>query len=95
MRKPSVSQHEDAACQRARDDYIEVWGETRAKLRAVEIAALPTVEWRGRTGNKPPRTLYTLRCHADFGRGPHDMNLPESVLWNLMKLDRYRCPRHS
>jgi len=55
--------------------------------RATEIAALPTVTWKG-------RRLYILRCHGETGRGPHDLNVPEALLWSLITLDRYVCPFH-
>ena len=59
----------------------------RESGRAAEIAALPVVEWKG-------RRLHTLRCHGETGRGPHDVNVPESLLWSLISLRRYRCPYH-
>lgn len=55
--------------------------------RAREINQLPTVEWKG-------RTLYTIRCHGDFGKGPHDMNVPQSILWTLRTLKFFLCPYH-
>lgn len=55
--------------------------------RASEIAALPTVEWKG-------RTLRTIRCHGETGRGPHDVHVPESLLWSLLDLQTYRCVFH-
>jgi hypothetical protein len=55
--------------------------------RAREIARLPQVEWKG-------RRLYTIRCHGDFGKGPHDMNVPEALLWSLRSLQFFLCPYH-
>lgn len=55
--------------------------------REAEIAALPAVEWKG-------RTLRTIRCQGDFGKGPHDMNVPEAILWSLINLNRFICPYH-
>jgi len=55
--------------------------------RAAQIAALPVVEWKG-------RALYTLTCPADFGKGPHQVNVPEAVLWALIDLRAFRCPYH-
>lgn len=38
--------------------------------------------------------LYGLVCTADYGCGPHRWNVPESILWNLINLQHFRCPRH-
>ncbi len=56
--------------------------------RQAEIDALPCVEWRG-------RRLRTLRCHGVTGRGPHDVNVPEALLWSLMHFGAFRCPYHA
>lgn len=56
--------------------------------REAEIAALPTVEWKG-------RTLYTLRCHGVSGKGPHDVNVPVALLWHLMSFTRFLCVYHA
>ena len=55
--------------------------------RQREINTLPQVVWKG-------RTLYTLRCQGDFGKGPHDMNVPASHLWALIHFERFKCPYH-
>jgi hypothetical protein len=55
--------------------------------RQAAIEALPTVQWKG-------RTLYTIRCHGDFGKGPHDVNVPEAILWQLISVNRFLCPYH-
>lgn len=67
----------------------EDWGMTPAFMlhRAREISQLPTVVWRG-------RTLYTIRCQGDFGKGPHDLNVPASLLWSLRSLQFFLCPYH-
>ncbi len=74
----------DTRAQRAYADYL---GETAVVQRATEIAALPIVVWKG-------RTLHTLRCTGTTGKGPHDVNVPESLLWALISLSGYRCPYH-
>jgi len=79
--------HDDARAQRMRQGFIDDRGETAAARRAAEIAALPLVVWRG-------RRLRTLRCRADFGAGPHDVNVPEAVLWALIDVGHFRCPYH-
>jgi hypothetical protein len=71
----------------SRADYCDLYGPARTAKREQEIAALPRVTWKG-------HTLFTIRCTGDFGKGPHDYNVPESVLWNLMAFSRFRCAYH-
>jgi hypothetical protein len=66
---------------------VTLRGEADAAVRASEIAALPVVEWKG-------RTLHTLRCHGTTGKGPHDTNVPESLLWSLIGLRGFCCVYH-
>ena len=80
--------HEDAKSALVRAAYLDIAGPERTEERAAEIASLPTVEWRG-------RILRTIRCTGTTGRGPHDMHVPESLLWSLIDLGRYRCPYHA
>lgn len=56
--------------------------------RHAAIAALPTVEWKG-------RKLRTIRCNGETGKGPHNVNVPESLLWALIDIGSYRCPFHA
>lgn len=86
MRVPHAVR-ERRARDRARAHFIELRGPAAAEVRAREIAALPVVEWKG-------RTLHTLTCRAEFGRGPHDVNVPEYLCWSLIALDHFRCPYH-
>ena len=56
--------------------------------REAEIAALPTITWRG-------RTLYTLRCNGTSGKGPHDLHVPLLMVWHLIHLSRFFCVYHA
>lgn len=83
----AVGLHEDAARNRAMAAFGEILGRQYVRQRQRAIDALPTVKWKG-------RTLYTIRCAADFGNGPHNVNVPESVLWSLIDLRAFRCAYH-
>ena len=63
-------------------------GPARMAIREAEIAALPTVEWKG-------RTLYTLRCNGTSGKGPHAVNVPIALCWHLLNLRRFFCVYHA
>jgi len=63
-------------------------GPDRTARRIWEIAALPVVTWKG-------RTLRTLRCHGTSGKGPHNVNVPEALLWSLIAIDHWCCPYHA
>ena len=56
--------------------------------RQREIDALPLVEWKG-------RWLRTIRCTGERGRGPHPVNVPESLLWALIDFSVFRCQYHA
>lgn len=71
----------------AQVDFFEDRGMAGYQRRQAAIAALPKVLWRG-------EVLHTIRCRGDFGRGPHDQNVPEMLLWHLISLERYLCPFH-
>lgn len=86
--KPSIPRHYEDNLARSKAAFLDIAGSDLAAERAAQIAALPTVEWRG-------RTLRTIRCTGTTGRGPHDMHVPESLLWNLIDLRFYRCPYHA
>lgn len=66
----------------------EFLGLIGAQRREAEIAALPTVEWKG-------RTLYTLRCQGTSGKGHHDVHVPLAHVWHLVWLDRFFCVYHA
>jgi hypothetical protein len=87
VKKRTVGQHEARVCRDAQEQFAEVMGPARAFIRSVEIERLPTVEWKG-------KTLRTIRCEGPFGRGPHDVNVPHSVLWSLISLQHFTCPYH-
>ena len=82
------SSHEQRILRESREFFRRVFGEKCEKRRAEEIAALTIVNWKG-------RRLRAIRCHGVRGKGPHDMNVPESVLWNLVDLDRFMCAFHA
>lgn len=67
--------------------FVETQGADAVSQRQRDIAALPTVQWKG-------RTLYTIRCEGDFGRGPHMVHVPESLLWSLLSVRHFRCAYH-
>lgn len=79
--------HEVRRMATAREAFVEFRGAADAERRAREIAALPAVTWKG-------RTLRTIRCHGTTGKGPHDVNVPESLLWSLIGLDDFCCVYH-
>ena len=72
---------------RYRADAREMKGHAWVTQRRREIAALPVVVWKG-------QRLRTIRCTGDFGKGPHDMNVPEAILWHLLHFSRFRCAYH-
>jgi hypothetical protein len=79
---------EDFRTARARSAFRDWRGVEAEPARAAEIEALPVVTWKG-------RRLRTLRCHGTSGRGPHDVNVPESLPWTLIDVGRFLCPFHA
>ena len=73
--------------ERTRRQFIGERGMIRGCQRSEQIDRLPRVQWKG-------RTLYTLRCRGEYGNGPHDLNVPESLLWALISLEHFVCPYH-
>lgn len=63
-------------------------GEARAAVREQDIAALPTIMWKG-------RMLYTVRCQGTSGKGAHDVNVPLGLVWHLVSLRSFYCPYHA
>jgi hypothetical protein len=88
MASTVIPRHEDAILARSKRFALEFLGPEGVERRQREIDALPTVEWKG-------KTLYTMRCHGTRGKGPHTVHLPESLLWQLIGLTRYRCVYHA
>lgn len=86
--KRAVPLHEDKRCATARRSFRMIAGQKAERARKLLIRSLPTVQWKG-------RTLYTIRCTGTTGKGPHDVNVPESLLWSLIDPHRYRCPYHA
>lgn len=79
--------HLDARRDRARSAYLELAGPEATARRQAYIDRLPVVEWKG-------KRLVTLRCNGRSGKGPHDQNVPEALIWSLMDPDRWLCPFH-
>jgi hypothetical protein len=77
----------DVRLRRYQELFLLEYGRDRYLQRVAEIAALPAVRWKG-------RLLFTLTCQADFGKGPHPLNVPETLLWQLISLENFRCPYH-
>lgn len=78
--------HPDRQLQRSQAAFVALWPE-QVLIREQEIQQLPSVEWRG-------RRLRTIRCAGDYGKGPHDVHVPESLLWSLIHVGQFRCPYH-
>lgn len=83
----AIGLHEDAACARAVDAFVEIRGESGMRQRAEGIAALASKEWRG-------TRVFEVRCEGPYGRGPHVQWVPERVLWGLIDLSHFLCPFH-
>ena len=71
----------------ARATFREFRGDADYVKRERAITALPSVVFQG-------RDLKTLRCHGVRGKGPHDCNVPESLLWVLIDLEHWCCVFH-
>lgn len=87
MSHGATAPHEAARCERTRAYYRDALGVEAEARRAAEINALPCAEWKG-------RQLRTIRCHGTSGKGPHDCNVPESMLWALIGLTPFYCVYH-
>lgn len=85
--KPSAGLHYQAQARRARTAHVLIRNERSALNRDAEIAALPTVEWKG-------KTLHTILCHGTSGRGAHVVHVPPGLLYALIEIDGYLCPYH-
>jgi len=84
----SVGLHEERSLATAKAAFIDFAAVPAVMHRQREIDALPVVEHKG-------RKLRTLRCNGLTGKGPHDYNVPESLLWSLLHLGSWRCPFHA
>jgi hypothetical protein len=73
---------------KARAAFVVARSDAEARFRAMEIGALPVVDWRG-------VRLRTIRCSGTSGKGPHTVNVPPSLLWALIDVRYYRCPFHA
>jgi len=85
--KTTVPQHEEATCIRMMVYFRETYGDRAYVRRASEISALPYKEWKG-------KVVHRLRCHGVRGKGPHDVWVPQSMLWNLISFENYCCVYH-
>lgn len=79
--------HEARQTATARAQHRLVRGAEGEAQREMEIAALPSKDWRG-------HAVYRMWCGGDFGNGPHEVWLPARVLWSLIDLGHYRCAFH-
>jgi hypothetical protein len=61
-------------------EYFQVEWPEQFMFRTFEVAKLPSVNWKGR----PLKTL-TCSCCGNI------RNVPESVCWALISLDRFIC----
>lgn len=83
----AMAQHDARILQEAREQFLEFRGQAGYDRRAAEIAALPDATFKG-------RALKVLRCNGVRGKGPHDCNVPESLLRALISLTRWCCVFH-
>lgn len=78
----------DSKTLRAKSAFLDALGPVETLRRGFEIERLPHVWWKG-------KRLYTIRCHGTSGKGPHDCNVPEGLLWALIDLDSFLCVYHA
>jgi hypothetical protein len=86
--KRAAGLHPVRQARSAESAALRLMGRSWHERRAREIAALPTVEWKG-------TTLWTIRCCGVSGRGPHDQHVPLALLWALVSLTNWHCPFHA
>ena len=72
---------------RAKAHHLQMRGSAGFARRAREIAALPSKLWKG-------KTVFLVTCRGDYGKGNHEVWIPERILWLLVSIDVYRCPYH-
>jgi hypothetical protein len=83
-----VPRHHDRILRDVQAQFLDLRGADGYAKREAEIAALPSIEWKG-------KTLRTVRCNGTTGRGPHLCNLPLTMCWNLIDLKHYVCVYHT
>lgn len=88
MKKCATPRHRERILARFQAEFTALRGEAGAAERQALINTLPVVEWKG-------RELRQLRCTGETGRGPHLVNVDETLLWVLIDPARYRCPFHA
>lgn len=89
MRVNRTPEHYGRVCARVRAVFTEVYrpGAEATERRVEEIAALSRKDWKG-------VTVFQVRCQGDFGKGPHDVWVPEYLLWGLISPRRFYCAFH-
>lgn len=83
----ATAQHGARILRDAKEQFLEFRGREDYNKRAAAISRLPDAEFKG-------RALKVLRCHGVRGKGPHDCNVPESLLWILIDLNHWCCVFH-
>ena len=81
-----ISRHADRCLARTIKAFREFRPGEEEERRGA-IGRMESKAWRG-------VRVYRITCDGDFGRGPHDVWIPEYILWSLITLTRYRCPYH-
>lgn len=72
----------------AKGAFLDALGPLETLRRGFEIERLPRVMWKG-------KTLRTIRCCGTSGKGPHNCNVPEGLLWALIDLKDFLCVYHA
>lgn len=78
----------DRQALRSKAVFLDAYGPSETLRRGFEIEGLPRVTWKG-------KRLFTLRCQGTSGKGPHDCNVPEGLLWQLLSLRDFLCVYHA
>ena len=82
-----IGSHPSARMARAKRAFLEFRGVAAAVERGKAIAARPSKCWHG-------IRVYSISCHATYGKGPHIYFVPAGLLWSLITLEAFRCPYH-
>ena len=82
-----IGSHPSARMMRSKLAFREFLGVAAAVERGKAIAARPSKHWHG-------VRVYSITCHATYGKGPHTYFVTAAVLWSLMSIGAFRCPYH-